>query len=354
MKQILLINGSPKGRASNTLKLTEAFLRGLNRNKEYSIEEIICSQADVQECRGCFHCWRNEAGHCSISDGMGEIFQKYLAADLVIWSFPNYFYGMPSGAKRILDRLLPLYYQNLYTEDNVTTHHLRRHELKDQKYLLFCSCGLYNTEQNVDGIRRQFELLYGDRCEMLFCSESQLLSNAYMHYCVEAHLAALEEAGWYYRQSGALSEEIQALFQQPFLPIGDFLSFVDASAVLRGQHMSEEAFRREKLRAFFRKMALTYVPSTLHADHSVLEIELTDSPYRCQLHLDRERCIAVEDPQAFLPYRLKVITDLSFFVSNAALTKGGKPREKGPDFNTLIALLNKFEKMGITKELRFS
>ena len=135
---------------------------------------------------GCFYCWKNEEGQCALKDDMTSIFKKYISADIVIWSFPNYFYGMPSSAKRIMDRLLPLYYQNLATDDNCTTYHLRRHKLEEQKYILFCSCGLYNTIENIDGIKKQFELLYGNKCDMLFCSESQLLSNSFMDYCTFA------------------------------------------------------------------------------------------------------------------------------------------------------------------------
>ena len=354
MKKILLINGSPKGRASNTFRLANAFLKGLNKKKEYEIEEITCSEVNVNDCKGCFSCWRNEEGTCAIRDDMSSIFQKYVSADIVIWSFPNYFYGMPSCAKRILDRLLPLYYQNLSSEDGCTTYHLRRYNLKEQNYLLFCACGLYNTEKNIEGIKKQFELLYGDACEMLFCSESQLLSDRFMDYCTAQYLAALEKEGCKYRESFHFSEEIKKLFKRPFLPMEEFLSFVDATSVLKTNKMTKEEYAYEKVRAFFKNMSLTYDASKLHVENAVLEIEITEFPYRCQLHMNKKNSLLIENKNDFMPYRLKVISNLSFYVANATLSGETNQKTKQPDFNVLIDLINKFEKKGITKELKFS
>lgn len=353
MKKVLLINGSPKGKASNTRKLAAAFLKGLNRNNEYDIEEIICSHVNVHDCKGCFYCWRNEDGKCSIDDEMTEIFQKYVLADIVIWSFPNYFYGMPSCVKRIMDRLLPLYYQNLATDDNSTTYHLRRYDLKDQKYILFCACGLYNINKNVEGIKKQFELLYGDACSKLFCAESQLLSNNFLNYCTKKYLDALEEEGTRYSEHFKFSSEIKKLFETPFLPLQDFLSIVGSSSVLRANNMSEEDYIYEKVRSFFKNMSFTYDASKLLVEKSVLEIQIMDFSYVCQLHLDKHNCILVENKDDFVPYRLKIISNLSFFVSNPTLAKSTNQTLKGPDFNTFIDLINKFEKKGLTKELKF-
>ena len=137
MKKILLLNGSPKGKNSCTLRLTNAFLKGFNRAQEYDVEVVECANLNISDCKGCFYCWKNEEGNCAIKDDMAELFQKYISADVVIWSFPNYFYGMPSNAKRVMDRLLPIYYQNLVTDDGMTTYHLHRHDLSNQKYILF-------------------------------------------------------------------------------------------------------------------------------------------------------------------------------------------------------------------------
>ena len=70
--------------------------------------------------------------------------------------------------------------------------------------------------------------------------------------------------------------------------------------------------------------------------------------------MDKNKCVLVEDTADFVPYRLKVISKLSFFASNPNLAKFENQKAKGPDINALVNLINKFEKKGITKELRFS
>lgn len=100
-------------------------------------------------------------------------------------------------------------------------------------------------------------------------------------------------------------------------------------------------------------MALTYDAEKLIVEKSVLEIQLTDYSYVCQLHVNKKECELVESTNNFAHYRLRVVSKLSFFTSNQTLTSATEHKAKGPDFNTLIDLINKFEKKGITKELKF-
>ena len=62
----------------------------------------------LQPCRGCFACWSATPGACSIRDDMAGVMEKLLAADVVIWSFPLYYFGLPSGLKALMDRQLPM------------------------------------------------------------------------------------------------------------------------------------------------------------------------------------------------------------------------------------------------------
>jgi hypothetical protein len=45
---ILVINGSPKGENSNTLKLTNAFISGINKNKNNFIETITVAEKNIE------------------------------------------------------------------------------------------------------------------------------------------------------------------------------------------------------------------------------------------------------------------------------------------------------------------
>lgn len=99
--KILAINGSPKGKRSNTWRLTSAFLEGIAVKEESSgsspteIETLNISSLNLKPCLGCFSCWSKTPGECCIRDDMQGVINKILWADVVVWSFPLYYFGLP-------------------------------------------------------------------------------------------------------------------------------------------------------------------------------------------------------------------------------------------------------------------
>ena len=63
--KVLVLNGSPKKR-SDTFRLTDAFLKGLNKTQEHEVNIIHVIEKDIAPCRGCFGCWKKLDGHCVI------------------------------------------------------------------------------------------------------------------------------------------------------------------------------------------------------------------------------------------------------------------------------------------------
>lgn len=59
--KILVLNGSPK-KKSDTFRMTDAFLKGLNKDGEHEINVIDVIDKDIAPCRGCFVCWQNMDG----------------------------------------------------------------------------------------------------------------------------------------------------------------------------------------------------------------------------------------------------------------------------------------------------
>ena len=56
--KVLVLNGSPK-KKSDTFRLTEAFLNGMNKEQENTVITINVFENDIAPCRGCFDCWSN-------------------------------------------------------------------------------------------------------------------------------------------------------------------------------------------------------------------------------------------------------------------------------------------------------
>lgn len=120
--KILAINGSPKGNRSNTWRLTSAFLEGISAKEESSgsraheIETLNIGSLNIKPCLGCFSCWSKIPGECCIHDDMQGVISKILWADVVVWSFPLYYFGLPGQLKTLIDRQLPMSLPFMCTE----------------------------------------------------------------------------------------------------------------------------------------------------------------------------------------------------------------------------------------------
>ena len=61
--KILVLNGSAKAK-SDTFRLTDAFLKGLNRGGVHEVRVAHVREKQIAPCRGCFGCWQQGNGHC--------------------------------------------------------------------------------------------------------------------------------------------------------------------------------------------------------------------------------------------------------------------------------------------------
>lgn len=81
--KILVLNGSPK-KKSDTFRLTEAFLRGMNKQRQHEVNIVNVIEKNIAACRGCFGCWKRLDGHCVINDDQNailDIYRKYKTYD---------------------------------------------------------------------------------------------------------------------------------------------------------------------------------------------------------------------------------------------------------------------------------
>ena len=150
--RILVLNGSPK-KVSDTFRMTEAFLKGLNRENKHEVTVINVIEKNIAPCRGCFGCWEKGDGHCVIEDDQNGILDLYVRSDLVIWSFPLYCYAMPSHLKAVLDRTIPLVRMRMVQEADGSVHHEALEDFSKLRTLVISGCGFPNWEGNFDALR---------------------------------------------------------------------------------------------------------------------------------------------------------------------------------------------------------
>ena len=104
-KKVLVISTSPR-RGGNSDTLADAFIQGA-REAGSEVEKVTLYDKTIGFCRGCLTCVRTQ--RCAIRDDAGPIVQKMLAADVLVFATPVYYYGMCGQMKTLLDRSNPLY-----------------------------------------------------------------------------------------------------------------------------------------------------------------------------------------------------------------------------------------------------
>lgn len=105
MKNVVIISSSPRA-GGNSETLANEFARGA-RESGNNVEVIRLRDYNIKYCIGCYAC--RSAGQCFQNDGMNEIAQKLLEADVIVLATPVYFYSMSGQLKVFIDRLVPFY-----------------------------------------------------------------------------------------------------------------------------------------------------------------------------------------------------------------------------------------------------
>ena len=209
---ILIINGSPKGERSDTLKVARAFVEGMDEEADV----IDTMRVTVKPCLGCYACWRKTPGKCVQTDDMAGILERILKSDLVIWSAPLYCYGVPSNCKVLFDRLLPLALPAQNLDERGRTVHPGREEIHT-RIMLVCGGGFPDRAGNFDGMEFQFKRMFSDDCPIIFCAEAPLLSIEEAKPLAARYLGYAKKAGEEYKADGRILPQTQALLDAPML-----------------------------------------------------------------------------------------------------------------------------------------
>lgn len=207
MSKILVLNGSPREERSLTLKVTKAFLKGLAVDGENEVEIVNLAQQEIQFCAGCFTCWEKTPGICVFHDAMPALLKAYQEADLVIWSMPLYYFGMPAQAKRFMDRLLPLCSPQIGKREDGGCTHPSRYPTKNQRFVLISGCGFCSKQNNYEALLKQFEILYGNRLTSIIRTEGELLKIEELKAVTAPYLKKVEAMGEEYALHGCVSPE---------------------------------------------------------------------------------------------------------------------------------------------------
>ena len=108
-------------------KLSQA-LDDYLRKRDFEIEQVQIGGGDLAFCRGCFGCWVKKPGECVMNDGISQINQKSMNADVVIYLCPVVFGQFSANIKYVIDRWLPNMLPFFETRPDGSTMHPPRYD----------------------------------------------------------------------------------------------------------------------------------------------------------------------------------------------------------------------------------
>ncbi len=227
---VLVINGSPKGAYSNTMKLTNALLEGIAENKDNIIKQLTIKDMDITPCLGCMSCWGKTPGKCVIDDVMTEVYEEIMKADLVIESFPLYFFGMPGPMKTFTDRMMPLMEtykgESMVIGDNA--FHAPRFDMSGKKLVVVSTCGYAKTEEIYDSLIKEYNFICGKGNYLsLLCPQGEMFAIKPLEPQIEAYLKRYRDIGRLLGNGENIPDDMLKAAAEPILPQRAFETLVN-------------------------------------------------------------------------------------------------------------------------------
>lgn len=99
--KILILCGSPH-KNGTTNALAEALISGIDQSR-HEVEKIQLAEKKIAPCLGCEYCKRND-GACVQKDDMAALLPSVLAADVIVFVSPIYYFGFNAQLKAVIDR----------------------------------------------------------------------------------------------------------------------------------------------------------------------------------------------------------------------------------------------------------
>ena len=104
-KKVLIISTSLRGGSNSEILAKECEKGALAAG--HDVELVSLKGKEIKFCIGCLAC--QTKGACVLKDDVAEIMEKVLAAEVIVYATPIYYYEMSGQMKTLLDRLNPMY-----------------------------------------------------------------------------------------------------------------------------------------------------------------------------------------------------------------------------------------------------
>lgn len=220
-KKVIVINGSPRRAESVTLVATDWFVKGIEEAAPCDVEFVTVSDLNVKPCMGCLSCWARTEGECVIKDDdIIHVKKKILDSDIVIVSYPLYFFGMPGTMKVFTDRMLSLMQTYAGQPASLTGESLHgiRYPKPGRSFVVISTCAYTEVKGAYDALKCQYDCICGrgNYTAVLVPQLKMFLASAKGER-LEKYVKRFEDAGRILALEGKVSDEIlKELSQSPF------------------------------------------------------------------------------------------------------------------------------------------
>ena len=238
---------------------------------------------------------------------MYEILGKIVAADVIVWSFPLYYFNVPGNLKNLIDRQLPL---NLpfMAQGTESGGHPSRYDLTRQRHLAISTCGFWTAKGNYESVLSMFDHFCGkDNYTAILCGQGELFYVPELKSRTDAYLDVVRRAGAEYA-AGGIRTETQEELAEPLYPRDVFEKMADASWGISKDE--DSAVPADESFLFTKQMAALYKPD---GAERVLEMHYTDIGKTYQILLTKQGSEVVAD--GFAPYTTRIETPYSVWRS---------------------------------------
>jgi Multimeric flavodoxin WrbA len=223
--KIIAINGSPRGKTSNTNVMVTAFLKGAQESGA-EIINVFLAEKDIRYCKGCLSC-RFSHGQCVINDDMAEIVSLENGADVLLLATPLYIHDISGTLKVYMDRSIMKSYDLGYGYMEKTVMGEYKSTIKPErqvpKIVMMSNCG--NTGRShfqviSHWIKRTAFMMNTEVIGEIYASQGVLLTskNEKVQPIISNYLQVLEKAGKEIATDKLMSVTTEKALEKSFVP----------------------------------------------------------------------------------------------------------------------------------------
>ena len=223
--KIICVNGSPRGRDSNSHRIASEFLEGA-RKAGAEIEIFFLVEKKIGYCKACLSCWIKTPGVCVQKDDMAELLESVIKSDILVFATPVYADNVTGNMKIFIDRMIPALDPRVIRVQCETVH-VKRYD-RYPKVVVISNSG-FPEQTHFQTLRLYFRRLsrnmHSEVIGEIYRGGGGILriKNPLLKSIISSYMKLLRKAGEEVVREGCLSEKTMEKLEKPLVPHDQFV-----------------------------------------------------------------------------------------------------------------------------------